>query len=270
MNDTWSRLCLLCIRPLLRFYAVLTSGRGTVGPVYGGAKFVRDGTTMSLTLAANPRTYDDALRMLERLLSPNDDVIDVGANIGIYACSIAKMIGPHGRVWAIEATPATYLALQKNITLNNSGRIIGFNAALSNRWGTTSIATNKSDDSQNCIADKIGGTGNVVPLAPLDEILCLPPRIALLKLDVEGAEYLVLSGAPATLARTDKVLVEIYEPNLRKFGSSSTQVLEHLSTAGFQLFAWINNSLAPLPKEQDFSACTDVICIRQNSLRLDH
>lgn len=270
MHDTWNRLCILFIRPLLRFYAVLTSGRGTVGPVYGGAKFVRDGSTMSLTLAANPRTYDDALRMLEHLLNPNDDVIDVGANIGIYACSIAKMIGPNGRVWAVEATPNTYLALQKNIALNNSGRIISFNAALSNQWGTTSIATNKSDDSQNCIADNTGGTANVVPLAPLDEIICLPPRIALLKIDVEGAEYLVLSGAPATLARADKVLVEIYEPNLRKFGSNSREVLEHLASAGFQLFVWINHSLAPLPEKQDFSVCTDVICIRQNPLRLDH
>ena len=270
MHDTWNRLRLLCVRPLLRLYAIITSGLGTVGPVYGGAKFVRDGSTMSLTLAANPRTYDDALRMLEHLLSPNDDVIDVGANIGIYACSIAKMIGPNGRVWAIEATPKTFLALQKNIALNNSGRIISFNVALSDQWGTTSITTNKSDDSQNCIADKTGETTNVVPLAPLDEILCLPPRIALLKIDVEGAEYLVLSGAPATLARTDKVLVEIYEPNLRKFGSSSTQVLEHLSSAGFRLFVWLNHSLAPLPKAQDFSVCTDVICIHQNSLWLDH
>jgi hypothetical protein len=60
-------------------------------------------------------------------------------------------------------------------------------------------------------------------------------RVDVIKIDVEGAEYLVLKGAQETLARFHPMLlVEVVEPQLRAMGTSSGQLRELLRAHGYR------------------------------------
>ena len=62
--------------------------------------------------------------VLERELKPGMVVLDVGANLGFYAISSAKLVGPSGKVYAVEPHPLNYWLLQQNVLLNNLASIV--------------------------------------------------------------------------------------------------------------------------------------------------
>ena len=59
------------------------------------------------------------LRQLQRLLSPGDVFIDVGANVGLYALKAARLVGPTGRVLALEPGAEAFGHLTSNLALND-------------------------------------------------------------------------------------------------------------------------------------------------------
>lgn len=52
-------------------------------------------------------------------IAPGSTVIDVGANIGCFTMVAAKLVGPTGRVFALEPEESTFRQLEKNIELNH-------------------------------------------------------------------------------------------------------------------------------------------------------
>ncbi len=59
------------------------------------------------------------LRELDQLLSPGDVFVDVGANIGLYALKAARLVGPDGRVIAMEPGQVAAGQLEANLALND-------------------------------------------------------------------------------------------------------------------------------------------------------
>ena len=62
---------------------------------------------------------DPVLKFILTSIKESSVVIDVGANMGTYAYSIAKKVGASGKVFAFEANPRTAIQLKKNIKKNN-------------------------------------------------------------------------------------------------------------------------------------------------------
>jgi FkbM family methyltransferase len=127
--------------------------------------------------------------------------VDVGANIGGYTIRAAK----YCKVYALEPLPRNYKILKINEKLNNV-KINSFNIAAGNKngkvklyytqgnWGSPSVK-----HEQNYFIE--------VEMKPLDEIIN-EESIDLIKIDVEGAEDLVLEGARNCLKRTKMVIIE--------------------------------------------------------------
>jgi len=127
--------------------------------------------------------------------------VDVGANIGGYAIRAAK----YCKVYAIEPLPRNYKILKINEKLNNV-KINSFNIAAGNKndkiklyyergaYGTPSIKRKQKELIE-------------VEMKRLDEIIN-EENIDLIKIDVEGAEDLVLEGARNCLKRTKMVIIE--------------------------------------------------------------
>ena len=127
--------------------------------------------------------------------------IDVGANIGGYSIRAAK----YCKVYAIEPLPRNYKILKINEKLNNV-KINSFNIAAGNKNGKIKLyyepgayGTPSVKRKQNYFIE--------VEMKPLDEIIN-EERIDLLKIDIEGAEDLVLEGARNLLKRTKMVIIE--------------------------------------------------------------
>jgi FkbM family methyltransferase len=133
--------------------------------------------------------------------------VDVGANIGGYAIRAAK----YCKVYAFEPLPRNYKILKINEKLNNV-KINSYNLATGNKNGKVKLyyTPRKWDEpsikhEQNYFVE--------VEMKPLDKIIN-EESIDLMKIDVEGAEDLVLEGARNCLRRTKMIIIEYHKHSI--------------------------------------------------------
>lgn len=174
---------------------------------------------------------------------PEDFVLwDIGANVGIY--SIYAGLTGRGRVLAFEPEAANYWVLNRNIHLNGlAERVSGYCAALSDATGTTRLAlrTTRIGDALHAI-DGVKGLNEDVPahsqgcltLSADEAVARLGlPAPTHIKIDVDGAEALVISGATELLTEPGLVSVLVELDNTHE--SPGRDVVEALNGAGFRL-----------------------------------
>ncbi len=168
-----------------------------------------------------------------RYLQQGDIVVDVGASIGLTALAAFTAVRPDGRVLAFEPHPRIFTYLAGNIELNDAeGVVTPYNLALGEGCGVVSLTDARADDT-NSISHE--ATGVRVPMSTLDYEVAQLPRIALLKIDVEGYEQFVLRGAAETLTRTDCVYFESYDANFVRHGYSLGDLVELFAKQGFEV-----------------------------------
>ena len=128
----------------------------------------------------------DVMKLLARWLRPGSLYVDVGANVGYHALFAAKL---GARVVAIEPVPWTLELLRANVWRHGADVEI-VEAAASDSEGTAHIAL----DPDHRSGAQMAAEGLVVPTFPLD-VLVPEGAVDVLKIDVEGAEPMVLRGA---------------------------------------------------------------------------
>ncbi|SFG20623.1 methyltransferase, FkbM family [Novosphingobium sp. CF614] len=158
-----------------------------------------------------PRREAAVYAAARALLRPGDTVVDAGANIGAFSVFAARLIGPGGHLIAIEMMPRTAVRLRANLARNGLTADI-VEAALAASPGltvTAAIDPAKGGQATLALAHTLDRPETLsMTTRTLDEVLSGVGRIALLKLDIEGAELDALAGARATLARTDAIIFE--------------------------------------------------------------
>ena len=133
-------------------------------------------------------------------------VVDAGANIGAFAMYLRSFSTLRCYV-GIEAAPANYAILEKNV------RIFGpeysaIRCVLTARPQTVGFCL--TGDPSRLGVSESGAQTEGLPLddlAPIKEL----PVIDILKVDVEGSELEVLSGAQQTLAKARYIVMEIHQ-----------------------------------------------------------
>ena len=170
-------------------------------------------------------------RLCRKLLRPGDLFVDVGAHIGWFATLAAVLVGPEGRVHAVEPFPSSFARLRKNASRSGLANLMPWPVAAGDRFGTARVAAQEGSDSGSVTT--LRGQGVPVPRMPLDSLVDEDRPVRLLKIDVEGYEPAVLAGAPGLLARTDAVLVELNRPGLASQGERVASVTGPLREAGF-------------------------------------
>ncbi len=169
-----------------------------------------------------------------RVVHTGDTVVDVGAHIGWYTVVAGDLVGPSGRVVAIEPFPESYAALERNVARNGLRQVTAVRFAASDRSCTTTLGRQAGSDSGSVTIGHRGVEGLTdVETRRLDDALRDVGPVRLLKVDVEGHEAQVLAGADQLLRRTDGVLIELNERALAANGSSGSAIREVLRDAGF-------------------------------------
>jgi FkbM family methyltransferase len=159
-------------------------------------------------------------------LNANETFVDVGANVGAYTLKIASDYKSKGiKVIAIEAHPANYKALCKNIDINKFTNVYPINKAVSDHKGIVTMYERKFlkriQPEWYTIHETISGHqldkrySIEVESDTLDAILD-NYKVDFIKIDIEGAEVEALKGATNTLDRLRKIIVEIHENNFDK------------------------------------------------------
>ena len=169
-------------------------------------------------------------RICERYfeLEKGDVVIDVGAGIGEFTIYAASKVGDKGLVLAIEPEIRNLKYLELNVKLNKLNNVIIVPKAIADYVGYANLYFSEKDTTSHSLFQRRGFKAIKVEVDTLDNIIHRYniERIDFLKIDVEGAEYMVIKGARECLSRTRKVVIECHNLNnlitiaqlLRKYG----------------------------------------------------
>jgi FkbM family methyltransferase len=185
---------------------------------------------------------------MTRALAPGDIVIDIGANVGYDTLLASHLVGPAGKVHAIEASPYVHHLLTENLALNQTANVTTYRAAVC-----------ASDCSVNVFLHdpaNLGGTTIMprvalrravtieatVPGRPLTAII--PEDVILgarlIKIDVEGSEFPVVQGFANLLPHLSsytELLIEVSAEGLNDHGCSVRDFLDLFRRAGFVAYA---------------------------------
>ena len=157
-------------------------------------------------LLIQPQHFDPLERnLLAAHLRPGGVAVDIGANIGAYTLYLAGLVGPSGRVLAVEPQPAVLARLEENLALNPELTVTVAPVALGDRTGEAAFEIGGSNEGEGKLAQPGAQGGIRVKLDTLHNLMNQNgfSRIDALKIDVEGWEPEVLlpffESAPKTL-----------------------------------------------------------------------
>jgi len=176
---------------------------------------------------------------LEEVLSelkPDDVFWDIGANLGLYSLFAAN--SPGVNVVAFEPNPMTVKKINDNIALNKKSNIEVLKLALSDTKGLVKFDSmeNRGNHGLAHIAfEKTSNTINVETNSG-DKLIedGAAPRPDIVKIDVEGAEYLVIKGMQNTLTDCRVLFCEVHR-QIREYGQSEEELESMLKNLGFSL-----------------------------------
>lgn len=173
--------------------------------------------------------------LMVALLKEGDTFIDVGANIGYHSLLAAKLVGPKGRVVSIEPSLLTRKVFAQNLALNPGleryGNVSLVPYCASDRAGTVTLSTLRNGNSGETTVRKLGRDALTIEVEAhtLDEMLAGIDlsRCPLVKMDIEGAEYLAITGMEATLHSCPSIslILEIDDRFLRELGHSAENLI---------------------------------------------
>lgn len=161
----------------------------------------------------------NTVEFMKQTLRPGDTFIDVGASIGYLSCIAVGLVGKKGQVHSFEPVPKYFRSLESMAAANPDYNIKVNNCALGDAHGTSTIyITNRPNIGWNTMVPGLMrketiGESIEVPVCRLDQYIddLRLERVSLIKIDVEGFEFLVLKGLQNYLERAAQPPVLICE-----------------------------------------------------------
>jgi FkbM family methyltransferase len=200
-----------------RLVARLTGDRFSVNLVNGatiGGSLIQHGTYLGWLSRGGPYPFE--LELFTDAVGPGMQVVDCGAHIGLFSVLAARRVGPRGNVVALEPYEPNLDALRANLEDNGvADRVEVVDAAASDRSGAARLYLDRRWSTDSSLSPRPGMSPTEMRCVTLDEVLAGRP-VDVAKIDVEGAETLVLRGMSETLARSPGavVFIECHPPAL--------------------------------------------------------
>ncbi|MBI4507921.1 MAG: FkbM family methyltransferase [Chloroflexi bacterium] len=251
------------LRKILRLYtrySPIQKGKGwlvhvAAGPLWPTERPLIESVGSGYRMALNPTDYVERCvyffgyyelafaRWLEGRLRPGMVFCDVGAHVGQYTLMAAAAVGEAGRVYAFEPEPRNFGRLRSNVELNGFRNVFLHQCAVSDVSGGATFYVhsggnfNSGNHSLRPDPDLAHPQAIVVRTVTLADALLHAPKIDMIKIDVEGAEMLVLRGAEAILVRDHPiVLFEAEERQTTRFGYSTIELKRYVSSLGYAIY----------------------------------
>jgi FkbM family methyltransferase len=177
-----------------------------------------------------PGNLSQLLKCISQHVREGDTVVDAGANIGAVTVHLSSCVGNKGKVLAVEMLPETAQRLRRTIELTQLKNVHVVEQALSDKVGDTITAYVPAGgfgmasiiDSSNAEMRRIE-----VLSTTLDTVTFEVGKIALIKMDLEGAEPQALAGSYETLKRTRAIIFE-------SWSGDSCETSRILKNSGFK------------------------------------
>ena len=175
----------------------------------------------------------ESTKLVIEEIQRGNTVFDVGAHIGYYTLLFAKLVGPQGKVVAFEPHPKTFEILAGNVTRNSYQNVALERVGLSNQTGTAKLYLHESSSGDHSLRNLGEASAIEIETRRADEFNYSIPDFV--KIDVEGAELLVLQGMKELLSRNPKVrlLIEYQPLHQEQMVGSERTLLDFLEENGF-------------------------------------
>ena len=186
----------------------------------GGARYGCDlRNVIAREACLTGRTAPAETAVVRAGLPPGGTFVDVGANWGYFTLVGAHAVGAGGRVVALEPDPRVHAELLANVARNGIRTVTVLPVAASDRKGEAVLSGYAEADRNRGVSSLVAAPAGDAPsfavrTAPLDDLLdeLGVDSVDLVKIDVEGAEELVVRGMARGLAdgRYRRILVELH------------------------------------------------------------
>ena len=169
---------------------------------------------------------------LRKIVKKNQNVIDVGANIGRYSFKLSKLVGKNGLVYAFEPMNKSFLTFLALITFSKVKNILPFNFALSNKSNFVFMKELESSQKKNYIfgtqtESKIVNKkkNSIVKYCIELDKIDIKKKISFIKIDCEGFELEVLQGSKRLIKKNKPIILFEYNDNKK--------VINYLKSLGY-------------------------------------
>jgi FkbM family methyltransferase len=193
----------------------------------GGIAMFCDAADAAVTPGLLSGQYESHLTaVFEHYCTAGMTVVDVGANLGYYSLLASRLVGPSGRVVALEPNSENCRLLLSSLRLNETTNVQLLPVAADTATGWASYSTHVgSNGGLIDDGDLLAHPGTIVPTFRLDDLVEGP--VGFLKMDVEGAEGRVVQGARRIIEGDRPVVTtELKDEMLRRV--SGTTVADYL------------------------------------------
>lgn len=192
-----------------------------------------------LSLSVEKEYEPLATRIVSKIIKPGDAILDLGANIGYYTLLFAKMAGINGKVYAFEPEPEIFGILKKNVNENGYKNVILEQKAVSDKNTTGKLYLRADNRGDNRIYDSRDGREFIdIGLIRLDDYFSDNKiKIDFIKMDIQGAEILALSGMRRLLTENNPVIMmEFWPIGIKRSGGEPKECLNILRSYGYDYY----------------------------------
>jgi len=153
--------------------------------------------------------FEDEIKFLRHAAKPGMNVIDIGANYGLYTLTLGKHILPDGNIWAFEPASRTAGYLAQSIDANRLGNIQLIQAALSEKKGQARLSLYPNAEINSLLNQGNAPDTETVELLTLDDCALEYgwKDIDFIKLDAEGEEQRIILGGMQFLTEQSPLIM---------------------------------------------------------------
>lgn len=214
---------------------------------------------LSLVAATFPRLYRTGLLgreyqdiyFLKEFIRPGDYCADIGAHLGYFTLQLSRLVGPRGKVVAVEPMPPFHSTLQRLLKRKHADNVILHQVALGGSGDYVEMAIPASGGRKHFARARVMEdhpdlafhTAESVKIRNEsgDRLFSDLPRLDYIKCDVEGLEHKVVASLTKTLGKHHPILLcEFFDRDLR------IKFFEILRPFGYQPFVLAKGALHPV------------------------
>lgn len=141
--------------------------------------------------------FEDEIKFIRKLIRPKQNIIDIGANYGLYTLAMARNIGQSGLLYAFEPCTSTAAILSESVKANGFNSVIIEKKALSNEEGKATLTINENSELNSINKNSnSSGLSEEVLVTTLDACMLRFDwkDINFVKIDAEGEEENIING----------------------------------------------------------------------------
>jgi FkbM family methyltransferase len=217
--------------------------------------------------------FEDEINFVRHFVRPGMHAIDIGANFGLYALNIAKIIGDSGKLWAFEPAEYTASCLTDSLSDNEFNNIVLVQAGLSDRCGEAKLYIS-SNSELNSLSPTATGSEQFESIELLTLDSCREKfkwdRIAFIKMDAEGEELNILKGGAAFLSSASPLIMYELMHGQETVSLALAKKFQELGYINYRLLPALN-ILIPFDQGQPFDdSLLNLFCCKEDcAIRLE-